>query len=53
MTTKFTSDEIDLHYSPDEGIWYFQNYDTGRVSIDYPTRRDAITAQERDEIEWE
>jgi hypothetical protein len=45
---------IDLHYSPDDGGWYAQDYAWHRVSLGtYETRRELIADLDAGRHEWQ
>ena len=41
--TIIVSDTIDLHYSPDENAWYFQDYGRNITSVLYDFRDEALS----------
>lgn len=49
--------DIDLIYSPDEGIWYLQWYgeprDVDDISVSYPSREKALEAYQNGKIKWQ
>lgn len=51
-----TMDEVtDLHYSPDDNGWYFQEYHTSsrdRISQLFQTQVQAIDSWHKGTIEW-
>ncbi len=51
--TYAVSTDIDLHYSPDDNGWYFQDYKLDRVSVLYKTKNDAVRAMKLNNIVWE
>lgn len=49
------TDLVDLHYSPDDGGWYFQEYDTkfrDRISQLFRNQDEALKAWRNNEIKW-
>ena len=49
------SNDIDLVYSPDDGGWYLQKFDSDRTSTSkiYKSAEDAIKAYAKNKVEWE
>jgi len=51
------SPTLDLCYSPDDRVWYFQEFYTGtykyrRQSVSYDSEDDALGAYSRQSIVW-
>lgn len=53
MIAEIISKEIDLHYSPDDGGYYFQDYKADKVSVLYASYAEAHDALKSDSITWE
>jgi len=56
-TPFFAVANIDIHFSPDDGGWYLQQYGTGKVSDPtsqiFGTAQEAMTALEQNNINWD
>ena len=50
--TVIVSNTIDLHYSPDENAWYFQDYDKNITSIFYDLRDEALYRFANNNVVW-
>ncbi len=44
---------IDLCFSPDEGVWYFQDHDEDNTSQDFETAEQAMKAWSNQGICWD
>lgn len=55
MFPQIMNEKVDLHYSPDDNGWYFQEYNGSwdRISQVYPTKAQALTAWYSNTIKWE
>lgn len=53
IENQMVSKSVNLVYSPDDGGWYFHNYDNDAVSITYPTESDARMAWANHAVNWE
>jgi len=55
MTTQTMSAKVDLHYSPDDRGWYFQEYDAkfqDRISQVFLTKAKALAAWHGNKVKW-
>jgi len=55
MKPQVMSAKVDLHYSPDDKGWYFQEYDakfSDRISQVFPTKTQALQAWHENKISW-
>ena len=55
MHPQVMSEKVDLHYSPDDNGWYFQEYNGSwdRISQVYPTKGRALEAWHSNKINWD
>jgi len=44
---------IDLNFSPDENVYYFQDFKNDKVSKPYKSKIDALKAYRDHKIQWE
>ena len=44
---------VDLNYSPDEDIYYFQDFENDKTSKSYKNKSEALKAYRTNSIEWE
>ena len=55
MKPQCMSEKVDLHYSPDDNGWYFQEYDykfRDRVSQVFATKAEALKAWHEHKLDW-
>ena len=50
--TVIVSNTTDLHYSPDENAWYFEDYDRNITSILYDSRDEALYRFANNAVAW-